>query len=1064
MLRNCACRARGLSRFTSTRELSSLNAFVHSKGVIECNNEGLCDKIAMRSLSSTGSKQSQTNRRRMNGAKRPGRTNDKKQQPNKQNVSEKEGQSILNAIKNVSSKSTVTLDEAAKHISFLNQQLSQLPPLEPVWSTQTTPVDSATERQVIFQEAQALLGRIEATVNKQQLNPSGKHGRELSHLLGQILELYAKTAVPFQDGTSVFDACCEVMTLLGEWNLDIQPHNFACSVEAAARESRWKEASYLFWKQIDPEAHGHTPMEISSYLALGLYAVARNSQLEGGATVEHVMDAVLRMSMVCPTDQDHCKWITLRSCSILQSSSVETDIVVARTCVDVLSAGLALGHAGEGEAFADYLANSYHSLLLGQPLTAAVMNACVLSSHAEKALELFRKINDDPLSGDSEWQYGGQYNSMNPLSRDVAMRALGASTSENLSELALELYQKAKDDEYQISVDALCGVVQACEGDGRWKEAVEVLLEFLDGCHSEHWLVDGNDTMSIVSVEEARENDRSSSPDDVLRQARSQIGSMLASVMRACNADEKFGMAMLCCHLASDTLPSFVSFDNEAKDSELWDISTIILSRFGSQDELVAATMTSLCGLDSADDAVKLYSNAVDWFPSHEWYAAHDCSEYAQVGSGASGPVLPGPWQSAYRHIQLLTKACSLAEASRQDPTGDEIMMLSAAIASAMRACNAAGQPEAGLVLAKRADYAIAPRDDNSAAARFSLAKAVASFLGYKNTSSQESQAEEHSLLSDTNVFAETVSAYRIMNRPEEGLALLEQIPETVGSEQGTSNDARWIPVVNQAILLLADQNRVDDAYSLFNATNEAIRDHETFRGMATAFEKAGQWNEIVKLYYDAQNIGLLSEWLGVLAMKAVVKETSAREMPRQLRIIAKSLSELAGLEEKQWLASRYWKLEHSLGWNAARLLMWWDASTANEKKLLFAVDQIEARQRAGLKPKNSALRYVVNSIPMYKGPTEILPFSREQWLDLLLAVLAEAESSTLWNNPKFVESACTSLYWLGAHEKCLEFARSAMVRGVRISHATIGELAELAHEEGLENDDLLLMSSQVSR
>jgi hypothetical protein len=201
----------------------------------------------------------------------------------------------------------VSLDEAAQHIAFLERQLSELESLPPVWLVPETPIDSVDERAAIFQEAKDLLGRIEDAVNKQQLNPSGKHGRELSHLLGQILELYCMAAVPFEDDTSVFDACCSAMTLLQEWNLDLQPQHYACAVEIAARESRWKEASYLFWEQIDPEAHGHTPMEISSYLAVGLYAVARNSQIEGGATVDHVMDAVLRMSMVCPTDQDHCK-------------------------------------------------------------------------------------------------------------------------------------------------------------------------------------------------------------------------------------------------------------------------------------------------------------------------------------------------------------------------------------------------------------------------------------------------------------------------------------------------------------------------------------------------------------------------------------------------------------------------------------------------------------------------------------------------------------------------------------------------------------------------------------
>jgi len=82
----------------------------------------------------------------------------------------------------------------------------------------------------------------------------------------------------------------------------------------------------------------------------------------------------------------------------------------------------------------------------------------------------------------------------------------------------------------------------------------------------------------------------------------------------------------------------------------------------------------------------------------------------------------------------------------------------------------------------------------------------VASFFGYEG-----SQPEQESLLSDTSALAETIRAYRTMNQAEEGLALLKKIPDSFGSshsvsqERDPSNDARWIPVVNQAIHLLSD-------------------------------------------------------------------------------------------------------------------------------------------------------------------------------------------------------------------------------------------------------------------
>lgn len=202
-------------------------------------------------------------------------------------------------------QSGLQLSEARQEIAALQYQLSHLASLPPVWDAATVD-DSKEERKAIFQDTQSLVGHIEAAVKSRQLNPLGKHGRELSHLLGQVLVVYAQTATSHSDPPA-FDACCNVMVLLQEWNFDIQPLHYACAVEAAARESKWREAAEMFWIQIDPDASGHTPMKISKNLVVGLYAIARNSQNEGGTTADHVMDAVLRMTMVCPMDQDKCE-------------------------------------------------------------------------------------------------------------------------------------------------------------------------------------------------------------------------------------------------------------------------------------------------------------------------------------------------------------------------------------------------------------------------------------------------------------------------------------------------------------------------------------------------------------------------------------------------------------------------------------------------------------------------------------------------------------------------------------------------------------------------------------
>ena len=400
-----------------------------------------------------------------------------------------------------------------------------------------------------------------------------------------------------------------------------------------------------------------------------------------------------------------------------------------------------------------------------------------------------------------------------------------------------------------------------------------------------------------------------------------------------------------------------------------------------------------------------------------------------------------------------------------------QITVLAAALSKAMRACTAAGQPETSLWLTKRVRDVLASKGAINEQT-FSFGNAVSSFFGYPDTQPYGNKdlmsTHAAAFVSETAVLAETISAYRAMGRPDEGLELLDLIPDSFGSNsssqrRGPQSDSRWIPVVNQAIFLLSDQNRVDDAFALYNATNEETQDHETLIAMATGFEKDKQWKEIIKIYYHALKCGRLSEQLAFLAMKAVVN-TSSKEMPKQLRLIAKSACEVAGMEEQEWIESRYWLLDRELGFTAARLLMWWgDASTAHEMKLRFAIEQVESRRKAGLTPKNVVLRYIVKGIRHYKGPTETLPLSRIQWLDLLRAVIVEAKNSSLWYDATFVESVFMSFLWLDDKKECVSFVRDAVERGVQITQATVDEVTELCRTEGLPMDDLLLMSRSVN-
>jgi pentatricopeptide repeat protein len=368
-----------------------------------------------------------------------------------------------------------------------------------------------------------------------------------------------------------------------------------------------------------------------------------------------------------------------------------------------------------------------------------------------------------------------------------------------------------------------------------------------------------------------------------------------------------------------------------------------------------------------------------------------------------------------------------------------------------MRACTAANQPEAGILLAKRLE-GIVTMDKNKGGA-VSLGSAMSSFfVGVFDSQS----GGDDSLLADATVLAETVNAYRAMNMPDQALDLLRMIPESFGKG---SDDGQWTPVINAAIRLLSEENRTEEARQLFEEMDKSSQNHETLLAMATGLEKDKEWREIIKLFYRALESGLLSERLGVLGMKAVVESRSDGQM-HNLRYIVKNVCALSGLTEKQWLESHYWHLERALSWDVARMLMWWgDPVTSKEMKLQFAIKQSDARQKAGLTPKNDILRFIVFSAREYREPTELMPFSREEWLGLLRGFLMETESSALLSSPKFIESGCKSLLWLGGNEECVEFVSSAVARGVRITNETVIEATRAAQEANLEVDKLSMLN-----
>lgn len=198
------------------------------------------------------------------------------------------------------SVNATTLLEASNQMGILLHQLSRLDPLPPVWNTEVSITQSET-RHNILEATRKLIRQLGEAVLHGDLNPSNKHGREIPHLLGQSLYIYSQLPESFK-------ASRDVLAILRMCRLDVQPPHYEHAILAAARESRWKEAAELFRMRTDPDSHGYSPVHISVREPVGLYAIARDAQLQRKDPAASVMEVVLNMCMVSPTDQDKCTW------------------------------------------------------------------------------------------------------------------------------------------------------------------------------------------------------------------------------------------------------------------------------------------------------------------------------------------------------------------------------------------------------------------------------------------------------------------------------------------------------------------------------------------------------------------------------------------------------------------------------------------------------------------------------------------------------------------------------------------------------------------------------------
>lgn len=629
---------------------------------------------------------------------------------------------------------------------------------------------------------------------------------------------------------------------------------------------------------------------------------------------------------------------------------------------------------------------------LGQPLIAAVMHACLLNDQPEEALKQFAELTDGPASVGSEWQWGGGSDVVDPVVRDIAMRAGGP--------LSLDLYWQAMDEGFQVSNQALRAVIDSCTD-------VAGALSIMDKlCDDLTWLVDGADLVI----------ERCDQPKKSIAYPVDKLQPIVLELVRRCNGAREFGMSLLGYQLL---MPRSSTDDFETAMIDRISVSS-------NQDEHLAAVMTALCGVNSTTSAHNLFealsAGKVDAFP---------------LSSGVN------EYSSSMASLAGLTSALNLSEriVSVVNQLPDKVLTtiqtqkLLTAVAQAMRAFNVVSQPQPAIFLFRQIEKKLKARQEVPA----SVGGAVRSFLGIEEE--EEEKADVSLLAMSDPVLAEMVWAHRTRRAPEQALWLFETVLES--SEKGYE---AFPLTVTQALEALVAEGRTEAALDIFHSLDAAVWTPDMFVALSNALLAEKKWKSVQDLYHLSMKSGCLTEALGLAAMQAVVNTPDLDGKMTILRTIIKDICSITGTTNNEWHKARYWALKKKLGIRYSRLIMRWnDERTSDLFELQFAVEEFTERKTAGLRPRNDVLWSLVRGCKHIDRAFELihqldirLPLDKKVWANLLGHVIVELQKSGLRNDQKFVADLVRALRAVGANAASEEFLSDSLSRGVMVDQTLL--------------------------
>jgi hypothetical protein len=704
-----------------------------------------------------------------------------------------------------------------------------------------------------------------------------------------------------------------------------------------------------------------------------------------------------------------------------------------------LAAGTALGNVGEWQSAKTFLENSHDVNEMGQPLITAVMHACLLSNRPDAALEAFDYgINKQGIVGGGEWQWGGGRDKFDPLCRDIAMRAMRAK--DGMSSLALDFFQQSLEENVHISLEALQGVLEACEQDKNWKGAISVLFEIIRTHDKPNWIVSGSE----MSIQEYFQSNLPKSNGE--SKWISQKGPLLASVMRSCNSTLNFGAALFCIQmvdLASETTKVVPVVEDSSSQQSVEAATMSILEKTEHCNDVLVAAMVSLCGLRCYENASTIFKSA-----RNATSDALRVYEFAQSERDKHGTIHVGnPWVSAAKDMHRLFLAVELLKEGRAEATPSGMEAIYIALASAMKSSTYVRQSKLSLVLFSWTIEKL---------------EGIKSEFLLVNTKVSSNNLDTFAMKKDF-LLAEFMNAHRWSNNVAKSIELFESL---LGSS--SEDMKKWRHSCNAGLSALVANGQGAGAFEIFGALDQSALTQESYATIGNFLAKEKKWEDVLKLYSTALKQGISSDELSLLAMEAVVSSEVENRI-LVLRAIIDDTVKNNGFDAESWLRSRYWNVKKRIGFKYSRLLMWWnDPHTCDFDELEFAIGDFRERKAAGLKVKYETIRTILYNSKkgtMQEGSIDyrFVPTSVQEWVKLLQEVTKEMHNFSTPLDSRLIDDIVKSYLALDCRQECVEFVSEELNKGARINKKSLVEVLDAAHMEYHENlaDDIEMMLSR---